>query len=861
VSVDSAGRPGNDGSSTPALSADGRFVAFSSYATNLVPGDTNGARDVFVHDRATRTTQRVSVDSVGTEGNRDSDRPLLSADGRFVAFTSYATNLVPGDTNGVQDVFVYDRQTRTTRRVSVASDGTEGNGSSYQPALSADGRFVAFYSGASNLVPGDTEGPWNHDVFVHDRQTGATERVSVNGWGYPDVDQYLSTTTSSISADGRFVAFSSRAANQVPGDTNGAGDVFVHDRQTHTTERVSVDSAGSQGNGDSFSASLSADGRFVAFLSNATNLAPGDTNNGYYDYDVFVHDRQTRTTQRVSVDSIGTPANAYSWQPALSADGRVVAFMSSATNLVERDTNAWTDVFVHDRAADAPPVRTNVQPPGMHPAGTTQVTLSLATHEGATCRYSPTPNVAYESMTAAFATTGGTQHATPVGGLRDGESYTFYIRCQDAAGNANPDDYPVALSVALPGASPGPTERVSVDSAGNEGDNSSGGSPISADGRFVAFTSNASNLVPGDTNAVSDVFVHDRQTGTTERVSVDSAGNQGDGGSSSPSISADGRFVAFTSYATNLVSGDTNGGLHVFVHDRQTGTTERVSVDSAGNEADRYSTRPALSADGRFVAFCSQASNLVPGDTNMATDVFVHDRQTGATERVSVASDGAQANYRSCESTWVGSGVSISADGRFVAFMSLASNLGPGTGVFVRDRQTGTTEVVSVASDGTQANSSYSFDPALSADGRFVAFGSWATNLVPEGRGGVLVRDRLSRTTTLVSVASDGTPGAGGSPSISADGRFVAFGSSANLAPGDNDGWPDVFVRDRLAGTTERVSVDSFANQGNNGSYYPSLSADGRFVAFSSNATNLVLGDTNGAMDVFVHDRRSPDAP
>ncbi len=222
----------------------------------------------------------------------------------------------------------------------------------------------------------------------------------------------------------------------------------------------------------------------------------------------------------------------------------------------------------------------------------------------------------------------------------------------------------------------GTTTRVSVDSAGGQANDFSGAAPsisvdtsISADGRFVVFQSDATNLVAGDTNGASDVFVHDRQTGTTTRVSVDSAGHEATGlypASGDPAISADGRFVAFDSNATNLVAGDTNSAYDIFVHDRQTGTTTRVSVDSAGNQANGYD--PSLSADGRFVAFTSGASNLVAGDTNGASDVFVHDRQTGTTTRVSVDSAGWQAYSFSHLP-------SISADGRFVAFASNATNL------------------------------------------------------------------------------------------------------------------------------------------------------------------------------------------
>jgi hypothetical protein len=233
-----------------------------------------------VHDRQTGATTRVSVSSVGGQGNDFSSGPALSADGRYVAFESTASNLVAGDTNGSGDVFVHDRQTGATTRVSVSSTGEQGNGNSFRAALSADGRYVAFESTASNLVAGDTNG--TSDIFVHDRQTGATTRVSVSSAGEQGNNNSF---RSALSANGRYVAFYSLASNLVAGDTNGRWDVFVHDRQTGVTRRVSVSSAGVQGNHDSMWPALSADGRYVAFDSVASNLVPGDTNETW---DVFI---------------------------------------------------------------------------------------------------------------------------------------------------------------------------------------------------------------------------------------------------------------------------------------------------------------------------------------------------------------------------------------------------------------------------------------------------------------------------------------------------------------------------------------------------------------------------------------------
>ncbi|MEG4579135.1 calcium-binding protein [Microcoleus sp. MON1_C5] len=341
VSVDSTGNPGNNFfSGRPSISADGRFVAFESVASNLVPGDTNGYIHVFVRDLSTNTTTRISVDSAGNQGNRGSLDPSISANGRFVAFTSVATNLVPGDTNNSLDIFVRDLSTNTTTGVSVDSAGNQANGSSLDPSISADGRFVAFSSNAANLVPGDTNN--NYDIFVRDLSNNTTTLVSVSSNG---ARANGFSSLSSISANGRFVAFSSDAANLVPGDTNNNYDVFVRDLLTNTTTRVSVSSSGEQGFGDSISPSISADGRFVAFSSSAANLVPGDTNNGA---DIFVRDLSTNTTTRVSVDSAGNQGNDTSFSTSISADGGRVAFSSDASNLVPGDTNNREDIFVAD---------------------------------------------------------------------------------------------------------------------------------------------------------------------------------------------------------------------------------------------------------------------------------------------------------------------------------------------------------------------------------------------------------------------------------------------------------------------------------------------------------------------------------
>jgi Tol biopolymer transport system component len=349
VSVASHGAQANAESYRPALSPDGRFVAFWSAATNLVPGDTNDRWDVFLHDCATGETQRVSVLSGGAEGAGDyyqGSPPAPSAFARFIAFDTEAP-LVPADTNRVYDVYVYDRFTGETTCVSVPTGSHRPCGTAQQPSISADGRYVTF-STATALVPEDTNSNW--DVYLHDRLTGQTRRVSVASDGAQGSDR---SWGGCLSSDGRFVAFVSRANNLVPGDTNRADDVFVHELATGKTERVSVASGGAQADGPSDTPSLSADGRYVLFRSAANNLVPDDTN---FTSDIFLHDRLTGATVRVSVGTGGRQADSWSAQPAGSADARYVAFQSPASNLVPGDTNRYEDVFVHDRLAAIPPV-------------------------------------------------------------------------------------------------------------------------------------------------------------------------------------------------------------------------------------------------------------------------------------------------------------------------------------------------------------------------------------------------------------------------------------------------------------------------------------------------------------------------
>ena len=431
------------------------------------------------------------------QSNGESLYPPLSYDGRYVAFYSEATNLVARDTNDVGDIFVHDTQTGMTTRVSVGDKGTQADLESTFPSLSGNGRYVAFSSSASNLVKNDANR--RPDVFVHDRETGVTERVSISSTG-EESHGISYTYHPSISSEGDVVVFASNAPNLVPADTNGTFDVFVRDRKAGTTTLVSVNADGKQGNGPSLHGVVSGNGRYVAFQSRATNLVPDDTNGAE---DVFVHDRQTGMTVRASADSQGRQADDGSHRPAISHDGRVVAFSSLAGDLVEGDTNRSEDVFIHDRETGS----------------TERVNLGL----------------------------GGRQSGVARSTARDAGDVICCLLSTACC---------VIVII---------NDRKSV---------------VSPDGQHVAYRSDADDLVQRDTNAYQDIFVYDRQSKTTTRVSVGSQGVQGNRESVHHGVSFDGRFIAFSSKATNLVPNDTNGLSDIFLHDRQTGTTKRVSVPS-----------------------------------------------------------------------------------------------------------------------------------------------------------------------------------------------------------------------------------------------------------------------------------------
>ncbi|GAP97340.1 Calx-beta domain-containing protein [Leptolyngbya sp. NIES-2104] len=658
VSVNSAGNDSgnivggfgsNAGSQNPIISRNGNAIAFTSSSSNLVTDDANNAIDVFVRNLTTNQTALVSRSSSGAIGNDASGNASLNADGTRIAFTSLAMNLVNGDTNNQQDVFVRDTSTNTTFLISRTSTGGVGNNASGTiassigaptsvPIISNDGSTVTFVSLATNLTAEDSNALF--DGFIIPIATGNATLISRRD-NNPDLVSRTGSGSStvganSVSEDGRFIVFTSAAPEVVDGDTNGVSDVFLRDRQTGKNTLISRGSA--IANGASGNAIISANGNYIVFTSAASNLVAGDTNN---QVDLFWVNRQTGEIRLVSQG-----ANAPSLNPVISADGLVVAFTSTASNLVAGDTNGLQDVFVWNSANNS------------------IVQISRG----------------------------------------DGVS-----------------EQPV----------------------------------ISQDGRYVAFISAASNLVAGDTNGRRDVFVWDRNTSALTLVSRSTNGTLSDGDSSELSISSNGRKIAFTSTASNLIdnAADADGDEDVFVRDLDTNTTIHVSVNQSGG----YSTvpqtgpnagfnarafSPVISGNGEFVVFTSDFDDLVTGDANGANDIFRRNLAAGTTQLVSVNRSGTASGSGTPGSdggTGGGSGKgssapSITRDGRFVVFNSFSNDLAAGDtndalDVFVRDMLAGVTTLVSQNPDETNSGRGASFNPVISGNGSYIAFNSLAPDL------------------------------------------------------------------------------------------------------------------------------------
>ena len=747
------------------------------------------------------------------------------------------------DRNGGSDIFLYDRVSGEITLVS-RSAGTEsatGDLESRDPSISADGRFVTFWSSATDLVAGQVEDEVRTDVFLWDRVTGTTELVS-HATGSRTVTANGISAQPAISADGRSVVFTSRATDLARGiaDTNLASDVFLYDRRTGAVSLVSHSSFSPRGGERALLRFRDQRGRPARGVSeHAENLVPGQVDRNLSS-DVFLWDRTSNRIFLVS-HSAGSPAVAGNrdnfLSPLISADGQTVAFGSRSTNLVPGQRGTGNNLFLWQRATGA---------------------ATLVTH-------------------AASSPTQAAGDSSNLGALSADGSWLLYSATgrRLVPGQRDHPSQPT-LDVFLWSRQTGQSRLLSGrgGSAFHTGNESSFAGGLSADGSWAVFASRASDLLPGvtDDNFVEDVFLWSRRSGRTTLLShtAGSPGVTARGGSSAPRISADGRFIAYTSLAPDLDAGtrDTNGTGDVILESRS-GDREIVTLHAAGLASVTPQGRSAatsIDASGRWVAFLSSAPALLRGhtDTNGVADVFLHDRQTRTTALLShAASFPRTAGNGECFDA------EISADSRFVAFVCQRGDFAQ---LFLWSRETGETALLShgVGSPGVVSNGPVE-DVAISSDGRAVAFVSAATDLVPgqidheASLFDVFVWERATGMVSLLSgkAGSSVETGDGNARSvrISADGRVVVFDSTASdLAAGVNDttGDSDVFVHDRATGATLLASRAFDAPEAVGGDL-PVVAADGRFVAFTSASSRLVAGqvETLVSPDLFLYDRET----
>ncbi|MBX7218566.1 MAG: hypothetical protein K1Y36_01355 [Blastocatellia bacterium] len=905
--------PGTTGGVNPnarrTTSSDGRYIVFSSVSGSLVPNDTNGFEDIFLRDTMTGITRLVSVNSGGTGGGDGASfNPVISADGRFVAFESAATNLTAdADGNFGSDVFWRDMQKPTCTLVSESfAGGSTGDVFSMNPDLSSNGRFIAFSSFSSNLVISDSN--FSEDVFWRDMNPGgspgAIGLVSSNSAGTDTGD--LQSNRPVISGNGRYVAFESFASNLTLNDTNGfVSDVFRRDMNPGgspaPTELVSaIPGLTGSGNNNSSSASIDDSGQYVAFVSDASDLDTGDGNSLS---DAFWRDMGATQCRLVSRNSTNTASgNNISDTARISGNGQFVAFRSDASNLTTAtDSNSASDIFRRDvvgnstllvsrrsgvnQTGNGASTEPSISSDGRYVAYTTEASNLVAGDTNLATdvlrRDTTVLGSVLVTVNAAVTASGNSSSSTPRLSA-DGSAVVFV----SLAGDLVNFDTVGTNDVFIRSFATSTTQLLTVrigslfSATGNAG---SSGIQLSSDGRYAVFQSDATDLTANDTNTFGDIFWRDLQTGRTVLVSVNSSGTgSGNGTSALPVLSRNGRYVAFFSSATNLVTTPTTGAGDIYLRDMNPGgspgAVQLVSINDAGTSGgNNASYNPVVSDDGRYVAFVSNAFDLIPiaQDLNSGvSDVFWRDMLAASCRVVSLRSDLTGAANNASDSPV------LSFDGRYVVFASMGSDIAAGdangqSDVFWRDMNPGgpalPAQLVSANTSGTASGDGAAMLPKASSNGRYVAFESFASDLVatdPNGSGSdVFWRDmNPGGTPGAIRLASGGN-GFSSAAAISDDGRYVSFQSDAtDLDPTDTNFNSDIYWRDinpaGALGPVLLVSVNAGGtNGGDSGSNTPMLSSNGRYVAFTSNASDLVASDSNFSQDIFWRDMNPGGAP
>ena len=902
---------GNGDSKEGIISADGRFVIYLSSASNLIAGlnDGNGSDDLFLYDRIAGTTTLVSR-SITLPNRAGSNRTIdavISADGRYVAFTSTAEDLAPeqgssGSDFDTLDVFLYDRVSGVTSLLSRSQGAPVHPVGGSLPAISADGAWVAFLSPV--LSPGFPSAYPQDDLFLYEVASGTLSLVSRRS-DDPAQRQSASWFRPLLSADGRYLAFTSPGPRLVPGqgesESSQSDDAFVFDRVagTMTLASRSHGSAVTPGNARSYARSLSADGRLVAVESWATDLVAGQVDTPSVDFftgtgDVFVYDRALGTNLLVSRSSTDpqTTGNAGSYSPQLSADGSHVAFASQASNLVPGQTAGRYNVFLFELATGtqrwisrpaggAVPAEERSSYSSFLNADASYVAFSSTTDDLVSGLHDPRGEedaFLYSRATESSVLLSRRDPAAPALSpsasahmplvSADGR-FVAYLSSASFTEEAIPGSHPAGIYLfdRVTGARTlaSPTSYADFPSL----------LAISENGHFLTFQSSSSNLVPGQIDSdwgSPDIFSYDRITGTIALVSRTAASSvTGSTGCFAGRPTPDGRYVPLTCSADNMVAGqiDTGPTSNVFLHDRLTGTTELVSHASGSptREANGHSSGGAVSPDGRYVAFSSQATDLVPGLNDPAPfdDLFLYDRRTGTTTLVSRSSQAPNtvANAQS--------GGAVFGGASCLAFTSAASNLLPVpqadfySDVFVYSLVTGNLTLVSRAQGSASIGGNRdSFSPAPDAGCAAIAFTSYATNLLPgqqpDQTADLFLFEPALGITTLLGTSTVSSPTTSVLPPVavmSEDGRFTAFPTRDDLVNGGADfPYENLYLFDRANRDVVLISrsLSSPATPANQKSTLPSLSANGRFVAFQSEASDLVAGDFNGRQDVFLFD-------